>query len=364
MSWALDYRPKRFQDLLGQEHVVRVLANLLKKYYKGSSLPAAFLFSGSRGTGKTTSARVVAAMLNCTADYIGKPGTSMEPCCKCESCLGVIASKNPYVYEMDAASSGLVDDIRKIKDMASLCHEGKTRVFIIDEAHGLTNAAFEALLKQLEEPMPNVIYVLCTTEAHKFPDTILSRSMIFNFKPLVPELIAARLQKIATDEGIAITDSRVFQSIAMKAGGAMRDGIMMLEQLANYKIPLTMQDFLEYYGLVGSEVSITLLDMARKADVVGARNLIGVTFTRSVDFAYFLDSFMVTVTDSLHAQLLAPQQVVDCYKAAVEVKAKLKFMSAFVSANYLFALLLRVFAYEGAVKAAPVTSEKLTEMFT
>jgi len=361
--WALDYRPKRFQDLVGQMHVVRVIANIMRRYYKGQGLPAGFLFAGTKGTGKTTSARVVAAMLNCTAEYIGQPGSVMEPCCQCESCKSVFRSNSLFVHEIDAASSGLVDDIRAIKEMAMLSHTGKVRVIILDEAHSLSKEAFEALLKQLEEPMPNVLYIFCTTEANKFPDTILSRLMQFNFKQIVPDMIAARLQHIAITEKVEVADVAVFQAIAVKSQGAMRDGIMMLEQLSNYRVPLRLDDFLEYYGLVGPEICNSLLDMAKKADIVGAKEIIAANFMKSIDIAYFLDNFMISITDLFNNRLVTSQQAIDLYKAAAEVKAKLRFMSAFIAANYLFALLLRVFSNQGIDVSEVVTTDKLQEMF-
>jgi DNA polymerase III gamma/tau subunit len=187
--------------------------------------------------------------------------------------------------------------------------------------------------------------------------------MQFSFKQVVPDLITARLQQITIAEGIEVADARVLPAIAFKAGGAMRDAIMTLEQLSNYKSPLVLQDFLEYYGLVGPEVSMRLLEMARNADIVGAKALIAQHFTRSVDVGYFLDNFMVSITDALHSRLLTSQQVVESYKVAVEVRSKLKFMSAFVAANYLFASLLRVFSYEGEMTSQTASKERLTELF-
>jgi len=199
---AIKYRPQRMMDLVGQNHVVTVIQAILRRHFNGKGLPAGFLFTGSKGTGKTSLARIVSATLNCQSEYAGHPEYAIEPCCACENCLSVRRSNCIFVHEIDAASSGTVDDIRKIKEISSLSHGGNVRVIILDEAHSLSKAAFEALLKQLEEPMPNVLYIFCTTEIEKFPETILSRLMQFSFKHVVPDLITARLQQITIAEGV------------------------------------------------------------------------------------------------------------------------------------------------------------------
>ena len=356
--WALDYRPKTFNDLIGQEHVVKVLSTILTR----STLPAGFIFSGTRGTGKTTTARIIAAALNCK-----KPNPNIIGSCgQCDPCKSVELSNCTFVHEIDAASNNSVDSIRELKTRALYHHEGNYRVFILDECHSLTNQAFEALLKQLEEPPPQTLFVLATTDPDAVPDTVMSRLMQFDFKRLTVDLIALRLQQIASIEKISIQDSRIFQAIAQKSNGAMRDAIMSLEQLSSYKEGLTVQDFYEYYGLVDGSVYGVLMDCARNANVLDARKIIENNFSRGVDIGYFMDHFMRSIGGDVVNRRLSDAQAVEIYRGCVEVKSKLKYMSSDVAMSYLFMLLLRVFHQDrvGTAKAAPATIDDLKALLS
>ena len=337
MPLALKYRPQRFEDLVGQDHISIVLKSIVRgSLDESSNLPAGFLFSGTRGTGKTTTARVIASVLNCS-----NRTEELEPCLICENCVSVRKTMCLFVHEIDAASSGLVDDIRKIKEKTLYSHSGTVRVIILDEAHSLTRQAFEALLKQLEEPTPDTLYVMCTTDPDKIPDTVMSRLMQFDFKPLSNDLIVLRLQSIINKENISITDLRIFQEIAKKAQGSMRDAIMILEQLSHYKKELTVRDFHEYYGLVDGDVYKVILKAAKNADIAEGRKVISTSFSHSVDMEFFLDSVMQKT--AMEMSLGNANSSIDIYKAALEVKKSLRHMRTEIAASYFFTLLLRIF---------------------
>lgn len=218
VSLALKYRPQRFDDLLGQEYVTTVLRNMIKT---GRILPA-LIFSGPRGTGKTTTARILAKALNCE-----KP-IDVEPCNKCESCK--YWERSLQIEELDAASYGGVDDIRRIKEIANYGSEHGYKVWIIDEAHSLSRQAWEAFLKLLEEPPGKMVFIFCTTESRKIPDTIVSRSMTLVFQRQSIKSLFAKLKLICEKEAIEY-DPNVLARIVDVAEGGVRDAIMLLEQL-------------------------------------------------------------------------------------------------------------------------------------
>lgn len=218
---ARKWRPRNFTELVGQEHVSRTLVNALQS----GRLAHAFLFSGPRGSGKTTSARILAKALNCHA---GKPG---EPCGACPSCTEIAASGSMDVLEIDAASNRGIDEIRELKEKARYNPaRDKHKVFIIDEVHMLTSEAFNALLKTLEEPPPHVVFILATTEYHKIPATILSRCQQYTFKLIKYPLIQARLREISEAEGIKISNAALDQ-VVFSSGGSMRDAMSALDQV-------------------------------------------------------------------------------------------------------------------------------------
>jgi DNA polymerase-3 subunit gamma/tau len=235
------YRSNDFTEVVGQEHVVKTLTNAIAS----GRFSHAYLFTGPRGTGKTSVARLLARALNCT----GEP----KPCNKCANCLAAINSSLDVV-EIDAASNRSIDSIRDLRDKVSLAPtQGKYKIYIIDEVHMLTTEAANALLKTLEEPPAHAIFVLATTEAHKIPETIISRTQRFTFKPGTTKDIAAQLASIATKEGLSI-EPAALQVIAHASRGGFRDAISMLDQLSSSTdTPITEQTVRSLLGYSSSE---------------------------------------------------------------------------------------------------------------
>ncbi len=220
-SLARIYRPQTFSDLVGQEAVVRTLS----QGFSSGSLTQAYLFSGERGVGKTTVARILAKAINCTA------GPTATPCLTCSSCIEIAEGRSPDVLEMDGASHTSVEDVRTIREGLRYSPlGGKSRIIIIDEVHMLSTSAFNALLKTLEEPPPHVVFILATTEAHKIPDTVLSRCQHYRFRLLTIPEISGRIGEIAEKEGLPL-DPGVIALVARSAEGSMRDALSLLDQI-------------------------------------------------------------------------------------------------------------------------------------
>ena len=216
------YRPRRFSEVRGQDHVVKALRNSVAEGRAGQ----AYLFSGPRGTGKTTSARILAKVLNCTKVQEG------EPCCECESCLSVERGTSYDVHELDAASNNGVDAMRDLIDKASLGTPGRHKVYILDEAHMLTKPAEAALLKTLEEPPPHVVFVLATTDPQKMSDTVRSRTQHLQFHLLPADTLQEHVRWVANDAGLVVSDAAIEQVLA-QGGGSARDTLSALELVAN-----------------------------------------------------------------------------------------------------------------------------------
>lgn len=228
MTLALDYRPRTFKDLIGQQPVRLVLQQMVKQ----DKLPPALLFTGSRGTGKTTTGRILAAALNC------EQGEAGEPCTTCLSCTGIFDGSSQDVIEIDAASNGNIGDVRALADMVMYAVGGKYRVVLLDEAHSMSRDAMNALLKTLEEPPPGTVFILLTTEPGKIIDTVRSRCMEFDFRRIPTEAIQSRLMAVAIAEGYTSEAMmhagypELLQLIAERANGGMRDALMVLDQVS------------------------------------------------------------------------------------------------------------------------------------
>lgn len=242
---ARKYRPQKFEDIVGQEHVCRVLRNAIKE----KRVAHGYIFSGQRGVGKTTTARIFAKALNC------KDGPKEEPCDKCDSCLGILKGTSLDLLEMDAASNRGIDEIRDLRENVKYAPSiSKYKIYIIDEVHMLTTEAFNALLKTLEEPPAHVIFIFATTSTQKIPTTILSRCQRFNFKPLSIKEISGQLLGISRKENIKIDDKAVAM-IARAAGGALRDALSIFDQVISFcGSDIGVQDVISILGIVKEDM--------------------------------------------------------------------------------------------------------------
>lgn len=267
------YRPKVFEDVYGQEHVTSTLLNEIKE----NRISHAYLFTGSRGTGKTSCAKILAKAANCENSING------EPCNECEVCRGLDAGTIYDVVEIDAASNNGVDNIRDLREEANYTpSRGRYRVYIIDEVHMLSTGAFNALLKTLEEPPAHVIFILATTEVHKLPATILSRCQRFDFKRIQPETMAKRLMQVAGFEKLDLTNEAAIL-ISRIADGGMRDALSILDQCAgrNQKIDEALVS--EVAGIAGREALYELSDAICGKNGGSALNIISRLHNNSYD---------------------------------------------------------------------------------
>jgi DNA polymerase III subunit gamma/tau len=245
------HRPQTFDEVVGQEHVVRTLRNAVEQ----DRVHHAYLFVGSRGTGKTSMAKILARCLNC------ERGPTTEPCGECESCVAIAAGTSLDVIEMDAASNRSVDDIRDLRERVGyMPAAGRWKAYIIDEAHMLTREAWNAFLKTLEEPPPNTVFVLATTEAHKVMPTIVDRCQRFDFQRPAARQIAEVLERVSGAEGIEIDEGAV-GAISRAAGGSFRDALGTLDQLVAYGgSPVETDDVLAVLGVADSELIFAAAD--------------------------------------------------------------------------------------------------------
>ena len=286
------FRPDSFADVKGQDHIVTTLKNQLR----AGRIGHAYLFTGTRGTGKTTVAKIFAKTVNC------ENPTEDGPCGECRICKAIAQGASMNVIEIDAASNNGVDNIREIVDEVSYSPaEGKYKVYIIDEVHMLSIGAFNALLKTLEEPPSYVIFILATTEVHKLPITILSRCQRYDFKRISIDTIADRMRELMDAEQVKVED-KALKYIAKTADGSLRDGLSLLDQCIAFNLgeELTYDKALDVLGAVDTEVFSRLLRHVLKRDVIGCVELLeeivmqGRELTQFVtDFTWYLRNLML-----------------------------------------------------------------------
>lgn len=282
------WRPLTFADVIGQQHIT----DTLRAQLTAGRLSHAYLFTGTRGTGKTTCAKILARAVNCEHPHDG------DPCGECPACLGILDGSVLDVVEIDAASNNGVDNIRDIRDETRYTPTAvKRRVYIIDEVHMLSIGAFNALLKTLEEPPPHVLFILATTEIHKVPQTILSRCQRFDFRRIDPRDIAKRLSEVAGAEGISITDGAA-QLIARLADGAMRDALSMLDR-ASGGGPVDEAAVADSLGILGADDAVGLMESLKAGDASDAVRLIGEYYRAGRDLAGVYDQLLGLIRDML-----------------------------------------------------------------
>ena len=298
-----EWRPQTFEDVVGQEHIKTTLKNQIKN----NKTAHAYLFCGTRGTGKTTMAKIMAKALNCLNLQDG------EPCNECEMCKSINAGLNIDVTEVDAASNNKVENIRDmIEDVQYPPREARNKVYIMDEVHMLSTGAVNAFLKTLEEPPSNVVFILATTDPQKLPITILSRCQRFDFKRIRTEDVSGRLREIVTDKGV-LADENSLNLIARMSDGAMRDALSVLDQAISMgEGKVRYDDVLDMLGLVTNENLLALTDAAIKKDTEKAMNIIEDIVISGKDIYTFIKDLTNHMRNLLMVKVSNnPQQVVD-----------------------------------------------------
>ena len=283
------WRPKTFSDVIGQSHITQTL----KKQVAEGRTSHAYLFTGTRGTGKTTCAKILAKAVNCEHPVDG------DPCCQCASCQGIENGSFLDVLELDAASNNGVDQVRALRDEAIYSPANvKKRVYIVDEVHMLSTPAFNALLKILEEPPEHLMFILATTELHKVPATILSRCQRFSFKRITPQDIAARLTYVAGQEGIALAPDGA-ELLSRLADGALRDGLSLLDQCAAVGGTVDAAAVLEVLGLAGNLQTARLMEQILNRDAKSALLQLDQLYSGGKDVGAVLGELSTLVRDLL-----------------------------------------------------------------
>ena len=308
------FRPDNFEDVKGQEHIVTTLKNQIKAERIGH----AYLFTGTRGTGKTTVAKIFAKAVNCESPVEG------SPCGKCASCRSIASGAGMNVIEIDAASNNGVDNIREIVDEVSYSPaEGKYKVYIIDEVHMLSIGAFNALLKTLEEPPSYVIFILATTEVHKIPITILSRCQRYDFRRITIDTIAGRMRELMEAEQVRIED-KALRYVAKMADGSMRDGLSLLDQCIAFHLgkELTYDMVLDVLGAVDTSVFGRLFRSVLNADVLSCIGILEEVVIQGRELAQFVSDFTWYLRNIMLVK--ATDNIEDVIDVSTENLARLK----------------------------------------
>lgn len=321
---ARKYRPESFGTLIGQDNIAQTLKNSILR----GQLAHAYLFCGPRGVGKTTTARIFAKMINCS-----DPSESMEPCGQCESCQSFAEGRSYCIHELDAASNNGVEDIKTLMEQVRIPPQvGKYSVYIIDEVHMLSQAAFNAFLKTLEEPPAHAIFILATTEKHKILPTILSRCQTYDFNRITVDNIVKNLRMVASNEGITIDDESL-HVIAHKADGAMRDALTVFDQTVAFcGTDVKYQDVLRNLNVLDYEYSFSLVDAFLAGEYPKALLSFDEILTKGFNALHFvaalsshLRDLIVSKSGGLDALLELPQSLKVRYKDQAE-RCSLQFL--------------------------------------
>lgn len=334
------FRPQTFESVCGQKAIVLTLKNALKF----DRVAYAYLFCGSRGTGKTTLARLFAKALNCTALT-----QDQEPCNQCSSCLDIQQNRSLDLLEIDGASHRGIDDIRSINESALYSSSGKYKIYIIDEVHMLTKEAFNALLKTLEEPPSNVKFFFATTEPHKVLPTILSRCQRFDLTRLLPQEIYAKLKKITEELTIPI-ENEALDLISHLAEGGLRDAESLLDQLLCYaEPPITYAHVSQILGISPRSLFLQLDEAIEKQNIAFAFELAKEVFSQGKEFSYFLEGLI----DHFRTHLLFKLNLDISFYLNHEDREKFKSHSSFYTEEHCFYILDFLLSWHKEISRIP-----------
>jgi len=329
---ARKFRPQVFEDVVGQKPIVQTLQNAIQMDRIGH----AYLFSGPRGVGKTTIARILAKGLNC------EKGPTVTPCNVCSSCEEIASGKSIDVFEIDAASNTGVDNIRELRESAKYAAaRSRYKIFIIDEVHMLSTSAFNALLKIVEEPPPHVVFIMATTERHKVPATILSRCQQFVFRTISPVEIQAHLRQIADREGVKI-DDRALGYIVKAAEGSMRDAQSLLDQIISFSgQDVIDEDVRDVLGFIPSDILDRSIDSLANRDSKSLLENVAIVVDQGLNLQQYVREFIGRVRDLLVIKLGLPEKVIG---SAEEKRALAARAEAFSEQDLIrfFDMLLRI----------------------
>ena len=320
------WRPQTFEDIIGQKHITQTLINAISL----NRISHAYIFSGPRGVGKTTTARILAKSLNCVK------GPTPHPCNKCERCMRITDGYSMDVIEIDGASNNGVDSIRELRNKVNFAPtEGKYKVYIIDEVHMLSQGAFNALLKTLEEPPSHVIFIFATTDPHKIPSTILSRCQWFNFRRISLVDIIAKLKKIAKDEGLNIND-KTLNIIARSSTGSMRDAESILDQIIAYcGKEITSQSVREVLGIIEEEVFFEFIEAIINDNTLKGIEIINRTADLGGDASQFIRNLMEYV-HNLSLAKVCQKEILNLQGIFIEDRERLLKQSKTIQLEKLF----------------------------
>jgi len=299
---ARKWRPQCFADVVGQEHITRTLQNAIT----AGRIGHAFLFIGSRGIGKTTTARVLAKALNCLAT----DGPTPQPCGQCANCVSIAEGRNMDVIEIDGASNNSVADVREIRENVRLVpSNARYKIYIIDEVHQLSSGAFNALLKTLEEPPVHAVFILATTEAHRIPATIISRCQRYDFRRVGLDALCVLLRRILDTEGVACTNEALY-AIARAAEGGIRDAESILDQIMSYcEGRIEFQDVVDVLGLVRAEVLYDLCEAMLDKDIGRQLKTIEDVVVNGKDLSQFVSEILGHFRNLLVCKTANPKEL-------------------------------------------------------
>lgn len=336
------YRPQRFEDVAGQEHIITTLRHAVDE----NKIAHAYLFCGPRGTGKTTVAKLLAKAVNCTSE--------IKPCDQCENCQQIAQGTHPDVIEIDAASNNGVDEVRNLIEKVKYAPtQGKYKVYIIDEVHMMSTGAFNALLKTLEEPPAHVVFILATTEPHKILPTIISRCQRFDFTKLSLQDIIHRMQKVVNEEHYQC-DDEALEMIAKLADGGMRDALSILEQCLAYNDQhLTIQDVNHIYGIVSLEKKIDFIKIILSKDMKTALSLLdemkmnGIDIKRlTIDLVDILKDIVIYKnTNDVSILFVLSQYYIDQINPYMSIEEAFSFIDILMDASEKYAKVINPSIY-------------------